>query len=260
MANSANPRKPRRLKYRLSFVFLFLLLSFVVAFTMYMKNDEDLKLPGGLFGSGKEAAAPTISDENEDGTPLLIVTTVANGGVKNPVPQSQAAEKSYLADCLFVGSPALTGLSETDIVANNAVIADSLINSENLGNLVVKRGDDNKTVKRIVMDEKIGNIYILLSPETDLDTEALTDFCEDILSNNKSACIYFISALPGQNSGTFNEELLEFANEAGVNYLDFNTAVVGNDGKIAGAYGDGGKLNRDGYIFLSEYILTHIAE
>jgi hypothetical protein len=45
-----------------------------------------------------------------------------------------------------------------------------------------------------------------------------------------------------------------------VHYLDFNTAVIGNDGEVAAKYADGAKLSREGCKFLSEYILTHVAD
>jgi hypothetical protein len=249
-------KKPKRLKFRISFIFLFALLCFITAFVMYMKNDEDLRLPFGIFESEKQ-------DSNLDNLPGDGAVIIADGVKKdtgNPVPESEAAPKGYIESCLFIGAPALSGLSEYDYTKNSMVIADSQINSSNLGKLLVKRGSDNKTIKNILLDEHAENIYVMFTAEESLDIGALTDFCEDILSSNKSAQIYFISALPGTDADEFNKALLDFADEAGVHYLDFFTAVVGNDGKTAAKYADGTRLSRDGCQLLSDYITKHIAE
>jgi hypothetical protein len=255
--NMNTKKKVKRIKFRISFIFLFALMCFITAFTLYMKNDEDLRLPGGIFESDKDS-----SDREEplSGDGLVIITDGAAKKTGNPVPLSDTAPKSYIENCLFIGAPILSGLSDYDIAENADVITDSQINSGNLGKLLIKRGSENKTIKNIIMDEKTANIYIYLTPETELQTDALSDFCEDILSGNKSAQIYFISSLPGTDADKFNDTLLEFCNEAGVHYLDFNTAVIGNDGGIAAKYADGAKLSREGCQFLSEYILTHVAE
>jgi hypothetical protein len=257
MAQSTQPqggKKPkRRIRYRLSFLFLFALVSFVFAFTMYMKNDEDLVLPGGIFAAKEQPAAET--PEN----PVLITTAAQSRG-SNPVPLSKAADADILLDALFIGAETLTGLSEYDIVPNEAVIADSNIKSSNLGNIVVRRGNENKTIKSIIMDEKIPLIYILFKPEAELDTAELADFCEDITSNNKRLDVYFISALPAAGADAFNTALLEFADGNGLYYLDFNTDIIGNDGRIMADYADDdGGLNRAGYDLLQKYILTHEA-
>jgi hypothetical protein len=107
------------------------------------------------------------------------------------------------------------------------------------------------------MEEKLSRIYILLDPETALDTDSLADFCTDLLSNNKSLKIYLISSLPESGADTFNEALLKFADDNGVYYLDFSTEITGNDGRVASAYADGDGLNKDGFLLLKEYISTH---
>jgi hypothetical protein len=256
---TGNKKKVKRIKYRVSFIFLFALLCFITAFTLYMKNDEDLHLPGGLFESDD---AGTDDSFNIPGDGAVIIADSAPKKTGNPLPESKAISASYIDSCLFIGSPVLSGLFEYDIAKNANVISDAQINSSNLAKLLIKRGSDNKTVKNILMDEKAENIYILLSPEAELDTDALTDFCEDITSGNKNAEIYFISALPSKNNNSdeFNKALLDFCDTAGVHYLDFNTAVVGNDGGIASEYADGDRLSRAGCQFLSEYILTHVAD
>jgi hypothetical protein len=231
---------------------LFALLSFITAFTMYMKNDEDLVLPFGIFANEK---TETESDELLPGETVLLAGIIGEKDA-NPVPEKKA--KDTLKDSLFIGSPKLSVLYEYDITANDAVIADAAINSSNLGNLVVRRGSESKTIKNIVMDEKKGNIYILFDPADTIDTESLADFCADLISNNKSAKIYFISSLPQVGSDSFNEKLLGFADENGVYYLDFATAIVGNDGNIDASFADGsGGLNKDGAKLLQEYIATH---
>jgi hypothetical protein len=246
------PRRQKRLRYRLTFLMLFALLSFIIAFTMYMKNDEDLVLPFGLF-----ASEDVETDELLPGETVLIAGIIGEKDV-NPIPEKKAKDANLGSDTLFIGSPKLSGLYEYDITENSSVIADAAINSSNLGNLLVKRGTDTKTIKNIVMDEKKARIFILLDPESQIDSEALADFCADLISNNKNLKIYFISALPQTDSDSFNEKLLNFANENGVYYLDFATVVTGNDGQILNSFGAGdGKLNKVGFEYLRDYISTH---
>ena len=59
----------------------------------------------------------------------------------------------------------------------------------------------------------------------------------------------------------FNSELLKYANEKNVYYLDINTMFVGNDGKMpeSKAENDGCRLKKTSYEEIGEYILTHIA-
>jgi hypothetical protein len=233
---------------------LFALLSFIIAFTMYMKNDEDLVLPFGLFANEE---SENESDELLPGETVFLAGIIGEKDV-NPIPEKKAKDAALGSDTLFIGSPKLSGLYEYDITENSSVIADAAIKSSNLGNLLVKRGDDSKTIKNIVMDEKKARIFILLDPETEIDSEALADFCADLISNNKNLKIYFISALPQTGSDSFNEKLLAFANENGVYYLDFATVIVGNDGNIESKYaGESGGLNKDGAKLLQEYISTH---
>jgi hypothetical protein len=207
-------------------------------------------LPFGLFANEGETAPEKLPDD-----PVLI-TSKKNEAV-NPVPESKPMDDTLGEDTLFVGSEKLSGLYEYDIAENKSVIADPSINSSNLGNLVIKRDNENKTIKNIVMEEKLSRIFILLDPETALDTDSLADFCTDLLSNNKSLKIYLISILPESGADTFNEALLKFADEHGVYYLDFSTEITGNDGKVASAYADGDGLNKDGFLLLKEYISTH---
>jgi hypothetical protein len=251
---NSGKKRVKRLKYRVMFIILFALLSFLTAFTLYMKNDEDLSLPFGLFANEAEKTPEALPDD-----PVLI--TAKRNEAVNPVPESKLNEdmQNLDSDTLFVGSEKLSGLYEYDIAENRAVIADSSINSSNLGNLVIRRDNENKTIKNIVMEDKLSRIFILLDPEAELDTDSLADFCTDLLSNNKSLKIYLISSLPESGSDAFNESLLKFADENGVYYLDFSTEITGNDGLIASAYAeDGGRnLNEDGFLLLKEYIGTH---
>jgi hypothetical protein len=254
MTVNDKPRRQKRLKYRLTFIMLFALLSFLTAFTLYMKNDEDLVLPFGIFASEEAEEDFALPDD-----PVLI-NALTDDKAYNPVPEKKAQDKTLGSDTLFIGSAKLSGLYEYDITANDAVIADSAINSSNLGKLLVKRGADSLTVKNIVMDEKKSRIFILLDPETELDETALADFCADLISNNKSVKIYFISALPQKDSDSFNTKLLDFANENGVYYLDFATTIVGNDGNIESKYAsDSGGLGKEGAKLLQDYISTHYA-
>ncbi|MDR0987752.1 MAG: hypothetical protein LBL98_08690 [Ruminococcus sp.] len=246
-------KRVKKLKYRFMFIMLFALLSFLTAFTLYMKDDEDLVLPFGLFAKEDTGG---VSDKLPD-SPVLI--TAKNNAAVNPVPEKKAKDKTLGSDTLFVGSDKLSGLYEYDLAANKSVIADVSINSSNLGNLVVRRDNENKTIKNIVMEEKLSRVFILLDPETELDTVSLEDFCADLMSNNKSLKIYLISSLPQTGADKFNEELLKFADENGVYYLDFSTVIVGNDGNITSTYAEDGGLNKDGFLLLQDYIATHYA-
>ena len=66
---------------------------------------------------------------------------------------------------------------------------------------------------------------------------------------------------PIQNADidVYNSELLKMANEYGYHYLDINTALKGNDGKlpVADASKDGMHFNKATYEVLVDYLLRH---
>ena len=60
----------------------------------------------------------------------------------------------------------------------------------------------------------------------------------------------------------YNSLLLKFADKMQVNYLEINTILKGNDGKLQASAAEinGIRLTKDVYGLISDYILSHIAE
>jgi hypothetical protein len=221
---------------------------------MYMKNDADLSIFPSLFPAEN---MPEIK------TPDRVIYQSVS---ENPVPESAAKNASYFDECFFIGTKELSGLYEYDFVSNNNIVSDDSVNSSNVGGLVVRRGNANMSIKNVILDEGFEAVYLSFLPTDKLDTEKLRDFTGDILSNSPETQIYIISVLPVSDEtiitntavDTFNSKLLTAADDLAINFIDANTTFKGNDGKLKSEYlSSNGKINRDGYATLANFLLNH---
>ncbi|MGN0553281.1 MAG: GDSL-type esterase/lipase family protein, partial [Oscillospiraceae bacterium] len=118
------------------------------------------------------------------------------------------------------------------------------------------------------------SIYIMFGANSAAatDFEELSNFIEDIKTNNESVKIYLTSLVPlkGDNEtegltnteiDNFNSHLLKYANENNVYYIDLNTFLVGNDGKLPKSKAEsvGDRLKKDTYLEIADFLLTHVA-
>lgn len=248
------PKKEKAaLKFRISFVILFIIASFAACFVFYMKED----LPGD---TAEAAVVSTVQTVNE---------TAADVTAVNPVAENDSpADREYLDKCLFAGGELVRDMvSEKLISADNAVYA-AVSDGETESVFGLDAATD------VISDRSAEYIYIFpqaeLSEQADSYVSKYRSFVSSVMRNSGDAKVYVVSALPVSAEGEadilnveldrFNSEMLRFCNEAGAYYLDINTALKGSDGKLSAEYSLYGIPDKSAVCGkISEYILSHIA-
>lgn len=265
MRMKVSQHEKKKAKFRISFVFLFIIASFAVCFTLYMK-DDDFVITEDMF--------------EDDAEEVVYIEPVGNNlTAVNPVPKSEAKDTEYYDNAVFVGSKALAGLSDYGYAkAENMLLSDE-IRLSNFNSVILSENGNESSVAEAVMRKNAEKIYIMVGLY-DLDNMGdnnffgeIEAFVENIKSGNSDADIYFISLLPvpaaaettsafNTDIDAYNSQLLEFANKMNVYYLDVNTEFKGNDGKLPASDAEinGIRLKKEAYEKLSEYILTHVSE
>ena len=256
-------REKKKAKFRVSFIFLFIIASFLACFTFYMKEDfvvtEDM-----------------LEDEQES---VVYIETVGQATSRiNPVPVSQKQGKDYYDDAVFIGSKALAGLSDYGYVeSENMLISDS-IKLSNINTVIISENNVQNTIADAVTAKQAKKVYIMIGLyELNNIDEAtvfnqLEAFIDTVQSNVPDIEIYLMSVLPlpseieatvasNADIDTYNSLLLKFADRMQVNYLDINTLLKGNDGKLPASAAEinGIRLTKEIYGLVSDYILSHIA-
>jgi hypothetical protein len=257
-------RKPKkRAKFRISFVVLFFMASFIICFLSYMKNDNDFTFLGGDAPAGLSRESVSETEDTDAGdTDTENADSETAGGV---VSESEAKDLSYLSNALFIGTGELSSLSGFAWVKPDRVLADNSIKSSNIDSLVVRWGGTNQTPEEAAVSVKPSALYILLRPEETLDTVHLKAFTDAIDENLKNTEIYLISAFPPREDSavtttetdSFNAALLAFAEENGIKYLDINLSLTDNAGRLKKDYVSGSGISGAGTEFFANYILSH---
>ncbi len=251
-------QEKKRMKFRVSFIFLFIIASFVACFALYMREDFDVAVP--TMQNVDESA---VNEESNDYT--------ADKTVVNPVPQSERADDTYFNTAAFIVLNNMSGLADYKVVPRENMLC---------GDFLIKNICSDEYGTNAFLQEESYDSYYIEVGMNDLDSindsdlfDGLKQLAETICSVNPNADIYLISLIPvtaanetedvtNVKISAFNSALLKFATENNLFYLDLNTYFVGNDGKLPESKSEkiGDRLKRDTYIEIGEYILTHIGE
>ena len=170
----------------------------------------------------------------------------------NPVPLSEKKDMSYIDSCVFVGDSLTVGLSSYNVLSYDKVLASIGMNINKVNTEPIKTTAGTVTIKQALLSIKPANIYIMLgsngvaflSNET-MITEYIT-FVNDIRADLPDSKIYVISIPPVtaqreitndhpiQNADidVYNSELLKMANDNNLYFIDLNTALKNNEGKV----------------------------
>ncbi|MBR4223211.1 MAG: hypothetical protein IKR73_00210 [Oscillospiraceae bacterium] len=235
------------LRFRLSFVFLFVIASFVGCFVMYMRGEEGDPL---MKDTGVPKVITVVSEQAEQ----VVAPEIP---VINPVPLSGRAEDGYMQNALFAGDPFITGIYTYGLTDHEHV-------------LVINEDTD---LSDAIKDKTWSSIYLLFSPSDISDSSARDAFIGDtakLLKKIRSLSktdIYIVSVLPlpagskGDNADvdTLNSMLLDLCNEQNIYYIDENTYLKGSDGRLRSSYSDRNGLTEQAYKAIFEMIRTHTA-
>ena len=259
-------KKKNGLKFRLSFVLLFVFASFIACFAIYMKSGEVPKKPDTEIVSITESE----STEEEERTSTADI---------NPIAESSARDESYFDSCMFAGDSLIVGLGTYGLIPEDRIAANIGMSVMSINTTPLTEPDGTE----ILAADKINaaapeNLYILLglnqlgSYTDEQLLAAYGDFIDSI--DREKTNIYIISVPPvtgeretdedrpilNSDIDNFNSDLLKFANNRCVYYLDLNTVLKGSDGRFREDYAeaDGIHFMKSTYRIMLDFLLTHV--
>lgn len=243
-------KEKKHAKFRFSFILLFIFASFAACFALYMKSDDAIP----VSNSNTEETSDIDSDELYE----------AKTSVVNPVPKSECAQDGYFDSTLILAPEQMRGLSDYGAVPRDNLFTGDFTPSDIM----------TSTAVSFLTGKDYSSLYIFFGTDSALSQgfDGLSQLISDINEKSDNVKIYLVSAIPikadnetetitNTDIESFNSLLLKFASENNINYLDLNTFLVGNDGKLpnnkAEAVGD--RLKKDTYLEIAGFLLTHIA-
>lgn len=288
-------KKKRYNPFRLSLVLMFYIVSIVVSFLFYAANFDISSKPSAdyesLNSSGTEDASVTeadaedsdFTDENKDTVTDTGETEPEISAGGNPVPESKRMPDEYLKSCMFIGDSITTGFSVYGFVPSEYVFADVGLRIDKIEETKIKNPKYSEPVNVLaaIENEKPENVYVLLGSNgiawynNDTMLEKYGEFIDDIKTRLQNSKIYIISITPvgsileNKNSigegkvlnseiDQFNSKLLALSNEKNVNYLDVNSVLKDENGKLPDdVTRDGMHFDKATYQKVIDYILTH---
>lgn len=286
--------KKKKIKFRVSPIILFFMLSFLACFAFYMLNSE---LDGTTRLTVKEQFSDQASstlDEVEDSVDDSLETTLESTEplptetsdleqpsipVSNPLPESARKDRAYLDDCVFIGDSISVGLGSYSIIPETNVLAGIGLNSTTIQTKEIDTAYGTMTILDALKTTNFNNVYIMLGSNgiAWIDSKDIVasygEFLDNVKKEKPEANIYILSIppvtagkevagdSPVKNStiDAYNSDLLKMANSKKVNFVDLNTALKGNDGKLSTSYAanDGMHFKKSTYDKMIDYILTH---
>lgn len=243
-------KEKKHAKFRFSFILLFIFASFAACFALYMNSDN---------------AIPVSNIQTEDDPDIDSDSLYADKiSVVNPVPKSERARDGYFDDVLVLAPEQMRGLSDYGAVPRDNIFTGDFTQSDIMTSPAVS----------FLAGKDYSSIYIFFGTDSALsgNFDSLSELVSDIGQKKESVKIYLVSAIPikadsetetltNADVESFNSLLLKFADENSVNYLDLNTYLVGNDGKLPNSKAEsvGDRLKKDTYLEIADFLLTHIA-
>ena len=275
-------KKENGIKFRISFVILFAAASFAACFALYMKSSSPADDKPQADGSASQVTAFTVSQtvsETETETETEAVSERTSTADINPIAESAEVDESYFDDCMFVGDSLMVGLGTYGFISEEQIAAGIGMSVVSIGTTPLTNADGSE----ILTADKVNaasprHVYILLGLNmlgTYTDEQLLSyygDFIDSI--NRENTDIYVISVPPvtgeretdednpilNSDIDSFNADLLKFANNRCVYYVDLNTALKGPDGRFPeeDAEADGVHFKKPTYRTMLEYLRTHV--
>ncbi len=278
----------KRPKFRFSIIFLIMILSFAGCFVVYVNSSNDADFSsikaGDLSSSATENSLPADESSAEvtaGTTETTTEATTTEATAANPVPANETSETiQYLQDnCVFVGDSLTVGLASYGYLPQKNVIASVGMNIDSVNTDTLDTAFGNTTVVDAVYQAKPSIVYIMLGSNgvSWMSNETMLERYKTLVDNLKAKIpdikIYVMSIPPvttaKETAGTYavknsdidayNSALLQFANDNGLYYVDVNTALKNNEGRLSEdmAAKDGMHFNKSTYQIMLDYILSH---
>ncbi len=240
-------------------------------------SDEEPDTPESSIAEESSVSAEdsqTDESDPEESSQLVIANKI------NPVPESAAKTTDYLTKAAFLGDANVYLFKENALLGSDNVYSSMALN---LDNYETEYFDYNGTQLRMLSIMRAAScpIYLMfgtesLAEKSPTETSALfSDMLNKVKAVAPEADIFVLSVPPVtydaergekpiQNSAIdeYNSLLLEIANESDVYFVDTNTALKNNDGKLDYnlAQEDGVHLSAEGGAVLLNYVLAHVPQ
>ncbi|MCD7888845.1 MAG: GDSL-type esterase/lipase family protein [Oscillospiraceae bacterium] len=289
MANVSRTKKPLKVRYNFGIVLLGVIIIFGVVFYRYMKSttleevlseDREIYVPSfaSILGNDDEeeednsVATADADSESEESEPSEII---------NPVPESEAVSSDYLDSCVFIGDSITYGLSSYGLVSSSSVYASVSMSIAKIETEEIETQYGTMTVLDALEESQPENIYVMLGTNgaawlsVDDMYDYFTSFMKKLMNKCPDSEIYIISVPPvtsdkessvetpisNSDLDSFNELLLEYANDKSLHYLDVNSYLKDGGSSLPSSYAenDGVHLKYSTYELFIDYILTHVA-
>lgn len=267
-------------RFRFSMVIFIFIITLGSFFVMHMfdANINDDEFIRNLYNNSN-------SGENDDGKSSYDTVSENTIQIINPVPQSTNVKgKEYWKDCALVGDLTMLKIAsaDTETIPKENVFAASNINIENINDTKISYLNGNDTIINLLKNSEYKYIYIMLGDDgiETLTIEQMMEnysaFIREMKASIPNSKIYIMSIPPVtekreqmQTNGVsnlkidqFNSELLMLANSESVYFVDVNTTLKGNGGKLPNAFteSDNITLKSSSYKLIHDYILTHTVD
>jgi flagellar basal body-associated protein FliL len=255
-------------KFRISVIFIIILLSFAGCFLYYMKSSNLSDLTENDNVSQEAVAYITSETEYEN-----------QQKINNPIPKSEPVESEYLNDCIFIGDSIISNLAKYGLIPERSIMKADNTGLSEINNATVEIKGEKFSLFETLKKSKVKNVYIMLGSDdiARMTNESMLNeygsFIKTVSGENPDKIIYVISippvtvnkendrASPVLNTAidSYNAGLLKLANENNICYLDLNAALKSSDGKLLSEFSesDGYNINESGKQKIIEYILSH---
>lgn len=269
MSSYYEKKKKGGVKFRISFVILFIIASFAACFVLYMRSDAQ----PSAGNSGIVVIPPSESEQA-----FLERTSTAD---INPIAEGDVHDSSYFDNCMFAGDSLIVGLGAYGIIPEERIVANIGMNVMSINTAPIVSADGTEALAaEIINEKKPQNLYILLGLNmlgVYTDEQLLAsygDFIDSIDRENTNIYIISVPPVTGEREtddespilntdiDLFNSDLLKFANNKCVYYIDLNTALKGSDGRFPEEYAeaDGIHFKKPTYTVMLDFLLSHVYE
>lgn len=281
-------------KFKFWLIPLIIILTLGICFGVYMLSEnKDVLFPAAqTIGTAPVVQTEVVTETTAMTTAATPETTETLPVAKNPVPEGEPKDMSYFDNCVFIGDSLTAGFSSYGVIPEKNVYASigmniDKINTEPISVMLPSVDDPSvysiqeMTVLEALKISKPKTVYIMLGSNgiawlsNEYMIEKYSILVNDIKEELPGVEIYIFSIPPvtagreapdspngqilNESIDAYNSELLRFANENELNFVDINTMLKGNDGKLPDDYAsrDGMHFNKSTYQLVVEYILKH---
>lgn len=224
-----------------------------------------------------DAAQPTPGDDSaaED----EAESSVPAGPLKiNPVPESAPQPEEYLTRCAFLGETNIHNLGQNGLLQPFNVYASETLTLSNYSREYVLL--DGTTIRILsAINSASCPIYLMFGTESlskqppDQTADQFSVLLNSVIATAPEAEIIVLSIPPvtaeaekgdepilNSDIDTYNSMLLDLCNQINVYFVDVNTALKNNDGKLDRLYAleDGIHLTPEAGQLLLDYVLNHV--